>query len=90
MATKTKDSAEAAEAAAAKAATAKAPKAAYYVFPSPGSTFLAGGKPCGWAAYEVVEAAEGALDHVGGGKKYATPAAAEKAAAALKAKAQKK
>ena len=66
------------------------PKSSFYVFPSPGSTFLAEGKPCGWRPFEVVETADGALDHVGGGKKYATQAAAEKAAAALKAKAKKK
>ena len=69
---------------------ASAPKAAFYVFPNAGSTFDLEGKPYGWSAYEVVEAPDGALDHVGGGKTYGTRGAAEKAAAALKNKTAKK
>lgn len=65
-------------------------KRAFYVFPNPGSTTGADGRAYGWPAFTPLEAPEGALDHVGGSKKHATKAAAEKAAAALKAKTQKK
>ncbi len=71
-------------------ASAPEPKPVFYILPNPGSTIGADGKAYGWNLHEVVEAPEGALDHVGKAKKYSSKSAADKASAALKAKAKKK